>query len=766
MAERDQHRRCKRRGDAAAPADAAAATTRTCHPGAGGRVGRRYRLLPTHDAIMTAARTANLASGGASNVAAIAAALSPDERARLEAAYPTRSVEGSVAKILPQLTTRGLLTSPGRGWRRYYGVPEVLAALGAGDHVPEPPSRRQAVLRCLQGAAGRRGGPVRHADVLHEAIGRPDDDTAPTAAVLTSTDVTRGLASLVQTGDAVIVCTVRGGGASGRHLYLPADMARSDPILDADTDAPAGAQGASGPVTFITAVEQAFVALWNEETSRASAGGALPRPIATRAVRDRLAAGGGAFGARAAAAAMHVINGLQTLARGPRPAVRAVLRRDGHRALLWGPASVADAALDLGDAYASDAARLADAVRRCAGEQGAPAVTRAQVAAYARRHPALQPTGRESLPATLSRFTRKRVDGRDGGHEIVSRPVVRVGRVGAAVYYAAPPGQPDSPGYVAHVAAAAAFVRLRRLEAEAARCGGEDRVVDVGAAVQPAVQVGRACLIAAEAEALAAALAEIAGAVGARPEDRGPAADLQRRTAAVARLARQHADSASRGAGLAGPHGLAHPSHPDDRAADPGLANPDPAIPGITTEALAALLAPYDRRGRKDTRAQQFSSAFSLPIRRVPNPAFASRRLGTAEFLFDRFDALTQVGVARGGGECAAAAALARHEMERLRDARYCGPGLADPLVGVRLAAVACLAYLQPGGADARLRGLAVADPEPGARRAAWWALGFLAASAGVDGRGPAEGAAADPSPHVRALAHAYHDAGGSWWAV
>ena len=186
-------------------------------------------------------------------------------------------------------------------------------------------------------------------------------------------------------------------------------------------------------------------------------------------------------------------------------------------------------------------------------------------------------------------------------------------------------------------------------------------------------------------------------------------------------------------------------------------------MPVLTAEELGELIAPYDRRGRKPNRAQLFSSVASLHVQRVANPGYVSRRAGTPGQLYDRFDALTQAGIARGGRECSAAAELARQEMERLRDPRYVYPGLEHGDIAVRLASIASLAFLKPDDAGTRLVPIALADVAPGARRLAWWACGFVGHLRVIDAP---EHIGADVSPIVRSLVRDLEFAGGEWWGV
>lgn len=63
----------------------------------------------------------------------------------------------------------------------------------------------------------------------------------------------------------------------------------------------------------------------------------------------------------------------------------------------------------------------------------------------------------------------------------------------------------------------------------------------------------------------------------------------------------------------------------------------------------------------------------------------------------------------------------------KLRDVRFVAPGLDSPDHEVRLATIACLAFLPEHTEHEKLRELAASDPEPGVREAAEWAHKFSA---------------------------------------
>jgi hypothetical protein len=70
-------------------------------------------------------------------------------------------------------------------------------------------------------------------------------------------------------------------------------------------------------------------------------------------------------------------------------------------------------------------------------------------------------------------------------------------------------------------------------------------------------------------------------------------------------------------------------------------------------------------------------------------------------------------------------AMLAGHELGRLRDPRFVFPALREKNFEIRLAAVACLAFLWSDEGNKRLRRVAVNDEDAGVRQSALWAYCF-----------------------------------------
>ena len=152
-------------------------------------------------------------------------------------------------------------------------------------------------------------------------------------------------------------------------------------------------------------------------------------------------------------------------------------------------------------------------------------------------------------------------------------------------------------------------------------------------------------------------------------------------------------------------------------------------MPGLTSEELLTILKPLYPQAEKITNAAQLITLKYDSIRRIPNPAFVSRFAKdpqvAAEFLYDRTDALLYAAKQWGGPECCLQAMLASNELGWLRDPRFVFPALGSKGFEVRLAAIACLAFLGSNEGNEQLRELAIKDVDPGVRQSALWAYGF-----------------------------------------
>jgi hypothetical protein len=149
-----------------------------------------------------------------------------------------------------------------------------------------------------------------------------------------------------------------------------------------------------------------------------------------------------------------------------------------------------------------------------------------------------------------------------------------------------------------------------------------------------------------------------------------------------------------------------------------------------TTEFLAPFYPVAARIKKNETKQLAINLAGRIrhAFRQIPNPEFQVRsspvpRLA-AEFLFEFTDLLLGTALKWGGDECRYQASVAKHELGNLRDARFVIPALSSPDFEQRLAATACMAFLQKE--PDKLRELAVNDPVSEVRQAALWSYSFM----------------------------------------
>lgn len=94
-------------------------------------------------------------------------------------------------------------------------------------------------------------------------------------------------------------------------------------------------------------------------------------------------------------------------------------------------------------------------------------------------------------------------------------------------------------------------------------------------------------------------------------------------------------------------------------------------------------------------------------------------------YLYDRTNALLFAALKWGGPECRLQAIDAQAELGHLRDERFIIPELKSDDSNVRMAAVACISYLQTEGTVGKLRDIILSDSVVEVRMAALWGYAF-----------------------------------------
>lgn len=671
-----------------------------------------------------------------------------------------QGLRAAVSKVLARLAARGAIkTWKGpEGGRRYYGYHDY-AVCPTGQRaavLPAFSSRRQRVLAITRDAVDDLRRAVRLYDVMTAAAHHPEGRD------LTASQVGRDLQSLVRTGDLTVAGRVIG--PLGNTLYLP-------------TGYPAGTLLPHGPITDLEIVADEFRGAWEDAVQEAARIGCKPPPIVTGDIRARVASAHP--GHALLADPRRLVNAVRQLAAGSTPRIREVTKRFGR--VLWAPADVPDAALELRDAFASDSERVlaaalaaSERLARLAGGTRAP-VTVADVDREAEHDPHFKPRGTQPIARYLTDLAKADIDyGRSAdGTRVRKRRVrprlVRVGRVNGQAYYAVDLPADEFPvvrGYMA----------VRRLAAAWRDLNADEALVGAVACALPAVALGRARLLRGEialieAE-LAALLARPTGARGGRrsrsTEDGYSCVAVGPTRAEAEELAARVADTAS-----------AVDLFTSAATGAPRLA----PVAGIvvhtsmvvwTADEVRSAVAPLYRLGSDGETRGHYIRLLYRAVRRVPNSNFVRRGEAdghaAAEELFDRTDALLQAAQRWGGSMARRRAIEAQHCLGPLRDARFVLADLGAGKERERMAALSCLAFLPPTESvvDAIVRA-AETDPMPSVCQVATWALGFIRPDEHTD-RVEAIGRS-DRDTQVRnftatAVARARADGAAAWWRL
>jgi hypothetical protein len=258
----------------------------------------------------------------------------------------------------------------------------VAAILSA----PVPTSARQQVRYAVAAAISTSGCRVHCGHIVDAATSYP----ALADLKLTRRVVAAALANLAASGQVVRVAEREAADTLGRHWYLL-------PGLD-ERDYPEPEEGPR----WLDLVRVAFGTAWGARREELHGIARRPCPVTTADVRGVLEQY--IPRPRQLDDARYVGNALQQLASGQSPAIRKI-SRPGQGQVFWAPHDVPDASLAINHAYASDADRVAEAVRRAARWTGE-AVSAAEVRAEIQRDPALALHGGSLVSQVLSDLAR------------------------------------------------------------------------------------------------------------------------------------------------------------------------------------------------------------------------------------------------------------------------------------------------------------------------------------------------------------------------
>ena len=377
------------------------------------------------------------------------------------------------------------------------------------------------------------------------------------------------------------------------------------------------------------------------------------------------------------------------------------VERPGKRSLMWALAGLKDGALDLGDAYASDAERVAEAVERACKRLRRPVNVR-DVRDEVEMDPTLEPAGRLQLRKILSDISKEKIDAGDGNRRArVTRHCIYVGKVDGDSYYCHDAGAADE---------ARSYVRFRQMELRWSESAAMREPTAYMRCSLPSVAVGQALLVKAESETLTNNIDELLRESAVDGATRHEAELLRDEVSKIMEAASRWLVNSD----------IAYLDIPRDISL---------AIPGWTAAELLEALKPLYPAALEMKSPNRLTTFINKKIFRFPNPEFESRFSKVphkaSEYLYDRADALLFAATRWGGHECRMQAMMVRGEIGALRDPRFVYPALKSVIFEERLRGVAGLAFLWSDWGNQLLRQAAVNDTESGVRLSALWAYGF-----------------------------------------
>jgi hypothetical protein len=424
--------------------------------------------------------------------------------------------------------------------------------------------------------------------------------------------------------------------------------------------------------------------------------------------------------------------------------VRIACQRKGSHFALWAPADVPDSSLDLGAAFASDVARVAEAAQRAIRRLQVPAVGRREVEAEIARDPALRPNGASSVAALLADASKAMIDAGAGARRRRTTPVVlHAGRVEGEAHYGVSAGDDAGHGEVECEASARErararrYVDLLRLLGRWRQRDGMTQVECAAESLSAAASVGRLRIVEQGIAELKAATAQLRGDLSEDvPRVNRQIDELETEVDAVqhacafhrARLLREARRLRTWSPALEGAdaRGVLEASGVTTRT---GAVGSDAGEASMTTDEILSMVRSRGyARAMRATNPTEMVALLSHRLLRLDNGEFDGWRRKASEFHFERTDAMIFAAIQWGGGMAVLFAQFARQELGQLRDTRYVSAGLSHPRFDARMASAAALAFL-PGdsASDELLAQAALQDTDAGVRRAALWAYGAAA---------------------------------------
>jgi chorismate-pyruvate lyase len=719
--------------------------------------------------VVAALRIANLASRASASAHTVAQAMSAADLDALQRHWPSLRPTEAVRAALDLAVTAGDVTISARPRGHPLFVhPEAVQRLSMVLGLAPSAPRRQRTRALVLEAARALGRAVRFCDIMSYR------DESGWAAGLDRAAIGRDIQSLCRAGDVIAVREVLGGGVDGQYFYLPEEHAPGAAI---ELPVPLG------PSTWLEHVLVAFQRCWEAECAEASSEQRRPRPISTGILRARLLEETELPQARDEKL---VPNALIQLANASPPRVRVACVRTGSHFALWAPANVPDSSLDIGTAFASDAARVVEAAQRAIERLQVPAVSRLEVTAEIARDPALRPNGASSVAALLADASKAMIDAGTGSRRRrVSTVLHNVGCVAGEAHYTTRGGtestvfrdrEGDQAAPDNALVHAYRYIDLLRLRDRWRQRNATTQVQCASESLSAAASVGRLRAIRQGIEQLQAATAQLGAdlAPHVRRAER-EIEDIEGEAAAVSHECERHlgrllidarrlrawtpALESAVARGVLESTGVTTETGP--------LIGTDRGEATLTTEEVFAMVRTRGyARAMRATGATELVPLLSHRIARLDNVEYAGWRQQASEYHFERTDAMLFAAIEWGGGTAVLFAQIARQELGQLRDPRFIRAGLSHSRFDGRMASAAALAFL-PGDpeTDDCLAQIALHDADAGVRRAALWAYG-AAARPGVESL-IERVLDAERHPEVVTLARsAQSNIAGVWWTI
>lgn len=635
------------------------------------------KIYQRDEIILEALKISNVTYDRAVCVSEINEFLTDKQRAEICGSSPT-TVSSIIARNLHRLLEMDRVLKAGQLSRRiYYASREVYTVENV--RLPEKvTSCRRRVLRMVEEAVEQGGRALRLCEILDYAADFQELQGYSLKMI------GKSVHSLLESGNLKIVKTVRGDGR-GLSLYLPAAYEASAYLPES-------------PATWLEFVMSVFREIWNRHVAEAEGGRRKIAPVTTDEIRVAVAATN-RFPEKMRDS-WALLNALQGLARTRNPSLKKI-RRPNLILLFWIPVEVDESEIETADKYICDTERIGEAVRRACLRLGRP-VKLKEVAAEIERDALLKPVFPSRLRIRLSHLTRKHSRSLNGVKYLRVRwQVHRTGKInGEAHFYHQ--DLPAADNYVVYRQTVSDWQKLQPLR----------QLDSIKSVHSPLIALGRIRSLLQQADTVLTRLDQFGDAHTPLGIDEAEIEVFREQVSQVAGAA----------AHLLEIYAPEFPESPLEVKCE---------LRGWTGKAVLQTIKDFCFETYKINKKTTGHSLKHAKLQRFRNPEFTDSTdynpRFAAEYIYDETDAKIYIAKQWGGLECRLQAIFAHSELGLLRDSRFVLPALVSDDYNVRLAAVACLAFLPPSEINASaLRERALNDIDAGVRQSALWAYGFV----------------------------------------